>query len=611
MPVVWGGRGAPALLLGPLDHIHDVAIAVPSDEHPRADLECGWHGDLDEVDHLRTEFVLLAAPTVRRAIARYGELVRDRAGTRRNGTAKDPAVRGLSYWTDNGADYYYRSAEGMTYPETLAAAVDGLERNGLPVHAVQLDSWWYPHSTLRELGEGAPIVPPTGAMTWDPRDDALPGGFPAVREAVGGRPLVLHSRHLDQASPYFAEGGFVPLAEPAEDEAGRDAGATTVDSMSGASFLAPADGDLLDAWMEQAATWGACTYEQDWLVEIFLYSAGLRSRPGLADAWLSGMDESAARRGLTLQLCMATPANFLHTAAMTQVSSIRTSMDFRYFADRQSNWGWFLHVNALARALGLASSKDVFVTTGDDLAVVEAMLAAMSCGPVGIGDAIGATDRDLVLRTCREDGVLVQPDAPMAAWSDSFFGQPMGSLSPMVGETYTDHPVGRWHYVAAMAADPAARTAVRVPLAELDGPTAERHVARRDRDGELVHLDADGGLDLTPGHDALDLWVVAPALLGGRLALFGDVGRFASVGERRIGRVVERDGTLSFLVLGVPRSTVAVEGWSDAPVAVGRFLPGATDDVEVARDERTGAWRAAIEVGPHGWSRVSVRMLAR
>jgi hypothetical protein len=306
---------------------------------------------------------------------------------------------------------------------------------------------------------------------------------------------------------------------------------------------------------------------------------------------------------------MATPANFLHTAAMTQVSSIRTSMDFRYFADRQSNWGWFLHVNALARALGLATSKDVFVTTGDDLAVVEAMLAAMSCGPVGIGDAIGATDRDLVLRTCREDGVLVQPDAPMAAWNHSFFGQPMGSAAPMVGETYTDHPAGRWHYVAAVAADPAARTAVRVPLAELDGPTAARHVARRDRDGELVHLDADGGLDLTPGDDALDLWAVAPALAGGRLAVFGDIGKFASMGERRIGRVVERDGAVSFLVLGVAGSTVAVDGWSEGPVAVGRFVPGRSDDVDVDRVEGTGAWRAAVEVGPHGWTRATVRML--
>ena len=34
--------------------------------------------------------------------------------------------------------------------------------------------------------------------------------------------------------------------------------------------------------MEQAAAWGAVTYEQDWLVESFLGVRGLREAPGRA-----------------------------------------------------------------------------------------------------------------------------------------------------------------------------------------------------------------------------------------------------------------------------------------------------------------------------------------
>jgi hypothetical protein len=606
MPLLWSAPGGPALLLGPLGSFHEAAIAVPTDEHRRDDVRCGWHGDLDEVEDLESEFVVLVDTDVRTAIDRYGQLVRRRSGTQRGGPAADPAVRGLSYWTDNGAEYYYRTAPERTYPETVADAVSALEADGLCVHAVQLDSWWYPHSTLRGIGEGAEVVPPTGAMTWDPRDDALPGGFAAIRQAVGGRPFVLHSRHLDRSSPYFADGGFAPLADAVD--ADPDGGA--VDSMSGDSFVHPADPDLLDAWMEQAASWGACTYEQDWMVETFLYSAGLRRRAGRADDWLAGMDASAARRGLTLQLCMATPANLLHTSAMTQVSSVRTSMDFRYLGDRQANWGWFLHVNALARALGLATSKDVFVTTGDEHAAVEAMLAAMSCGPVGIGDPIGATDRELVLRTCREDGVLVQPDVPMAAWTPSFLDEPMGPGAPLVGEAWTDHPAGRWHYVAAMAADPGAHGDLAFDVAHLDGPTEACHVARRDRTGEVVGLDgATRSLQLRPGADGLDLWVVAPALAGGRLALFGDVARFAAAGDRRIGRVVERDGTVSFLVLGVPGTTVDVHGWADGPVAARSFVPDDARELPVEPAGDAGTWQAAVEVGPHGWTRTSIRML--
>ena len=165
LPLAWAAPDGPAVLVGPLGSFHEAAIAVPTDEHPRDDVRCGWHGDLDEADDLETEFAVLAASSVRAAIERYGRMVRERAGTQRAGLAADPAVRGLSYWTDNGAEYYYRTAAGRTYPETVADAVDALEADGLPIHAVQLDSWWYPHSTLRGIGEGAEIVPPTGAMT--------------------------------------------------------------------------------------------------------------------------------------------------------------------------------------------------------------------------------------------------------------------------------------------------------------------------------------------------------------------------------------------------------------------------------------------------------------
>lgn len=576
MPVLWGGADLPTLLVGPVDHPHESIIAVPSDDWPRDDLLAGWHGDLDEIDELDSEFIVLVAEDPRSALARYGRMVRARCGATVAARATDPAVQGLSYWTDNGAEYYYRAAPGRSYPETIGAAVESLAAEGLPMHAVQLDSWFYPHETPRDIGEGAPIVPPSGAMTWDPRDDALPGGFAAVSAATDGLPMVVHSRHLAAVSPYFSRDGFAAYVDPESGHAH------------------PEGDDLLDAWMEQAAGWGVCTYEQDWLVEIFLTVRGVRERPGRADAWLAGMDRAAARRGLTLQLCMATPANLLYATRMGRVSSVRTSMDYRYLADRQGNWGWFLHVNALARALGLATSKDVFVTAGDEWAVVETCLAALSCGPVGIGDPIGATDRDLVLRTCREDGVLVAPDVAVAAWGRSFFDQPMGSNAPLVGECWSDHPAGRWHYVMACAV-PEASGSIEVGLADLDGAIGP-HLARRDRDATLCRLDDAASITLQPAADGLDLWVVAPLLADGRCAVFGDTSKFAAAGNRRVGRISQRAGEVSFAVYGVAGSTVTLDGWGLAP-------SGAT---AAAGD---GSWRHEVEVGPHGWTRVAIPTL--
>ena len=151
---------------------------------------------------------------------------------------------------------------------------------------------------------------------------------------------------------------------------------------------------------------------------------------------------------------MATPADFLQTVTLRQLTSIRTSGDYRYLFDNGLNWVWFLHVNALARALGLNAFKDVFISdrAAEPYAEVEALLAALSAGPVGIGDAIGAADRELVMRTCREDGVLVKPDVPLAAIDRCFLRH--GHLTPslLVGETYSGHAAQRWHYVVTLHA---------------------------------------------------------------------------------------------------------------------------------------------------------------
>jgi len=214
---------------------------------------------------------------------------------------------------------------------------------------------------------------------------------------------------------------------------------------------------------------------------------------------------------------------------------------------------------------------------------------------VGVGDPIGAINRDLVARCCREDGILVQPDVAVAALARSFFAEPMGSGVPLAGECWSDHPAGRWHYVVGCAV-PQASGRLDVRLDELDDP-AGAHLARRDLDGTLVRLEDRGDtVALDPADGILDLWVVAPLLLDGSCAVFGDVSKFASAGCRRVGEITEHCDEVSLLVLGVAGSDVVVSGWGVAP--------------EGARaDEASGAWEAVVRVGPNGWTRLSIRKL--
>jgi hypothetical protein len=426
-PLLFIAPDGRTLMLAPLDGFHEQVIAVPRDrDHVSAGVRFGWHGDLDQIPAgFASEMALWGGHSPRQVLDRWAGLLRERNGTQRPTRYADDGVGKLSYWTDNGAAYYYRTEPECDYLGTLDRVVAHLRAQSVPVRALQIDSWFYPHQHLRPVSpEGAPIVPPSGLIKWEPREDLFPEGFRELRSRTGGLPLTFHSRHFSAQSPYF------------------DRHSAWKDS----EYAHPSETGLYRLLMTQAANWGAITYEQDWMVESFLGVRGLREAPGRARAWQEALDAAAGENGLTLQWCMATPADFMQTVSLRHVTSIRTSGDYRYLFDNGLNWVWFLHTNALARALGLNPYKDVFLSydktaegDGEPYAEIEALLSALSAGPVGIGDRIGCTNRPVVMRTCRQDGVLIKPDVPIAAIDRCFRANAFLERSALVGETYSEH----------------------------------------------------------------------------------------------------------------------------------------------------------------------------
>ena len=518
------------LLLAPLDHFHEQIIAVPRDGESLDDgIRCGWHGDLAEAPAgFATELAVWAADGPRAALETWVGWLRQRHATERPSRYADVGLARLSYWTDNGAHYYYRTEPEADYTTTLARAVDDCEARGIPIAMVQLDSWFYPHEHLRPVSaDGAPIVPPSGMLCWEPREDLFPDGFGDLQRRLGNRPLAFHSRHFARRSPYFDH-------PPAPDTDGHSG--TAYAAWVDGDYAHPRDGALFDRLLGSAAAWGAVTYEQDWMVESFLGVRGLRAAPGRARDWQEQLDRAAAAHGLTLQWCMSTPADFLQTLTLRRLTSIRTSGDYRYLFDNGLNWVWFLHTNALARALGLNAFKDVFLSDRDaePYAEIEALLAALSTGPVGIGDRIGRADRTLVLRTCREDGVLVKPDAPLAALDGCFRHPAYRGQRLLIGETHSTHAAGRWVYVVALHASHArAPIGEPVGLAQLGAQRPAGAVLAYDwRSGRWTRLEPDGGWDVQLAWQDWDYRVLCPLLPGDR-ALFGDVGKYATVGDRR------------------------------------------------------------------------------
>ncbi len=586
----------PSLMLAPLDAFHEQVVAVPRRDEADLGVRCGWHGDLNQVPAgFHTDLACFAGQGPRQVLEEWAGILLRRHGTRRPSRYADDGVGRLSYWTDNGSAYWYRSEPDLDVPTTLERTVAKLREERVPIHAVQLDSWFYPHEKLRPLNpDWGMDVPPTGMLRWEPREDLLPDGVDDLRQRMGDPPLILHSRHFSSQSPYFEE----------------------TEAWIDAERGHPKDTAFYERFLAQTVGWGAITYEQDWLIECFLGVRGLREAPGRARAWQEGIDAAARRHGRTLQWCMASPADFMQTVTLDRVTSIRTSGDYRYIIGSGALWAWFFYTNALARALGLTPYKDVFFSCsegegwdGDPHCECEALVAALSSGPVGIGDRLGRTDRALVMRTCREDGLLVKPDVPVAALETCYHGHPNVEPVPLVGEAHTRHPAGLWHYVVAIHVwrgdEPIAYRFHPRDLGTLrpEGPVlaydfrrarAERVEASDDAPSWEVELEPLGW----------DYRILCP-ILPGEITVVGDVSRFVSAGDARLRGVRASESGVAFEALGSPGECFELTGWSARPPRAARVLgPAGAGPVEV--HYRDGLFRIPIALGDRGWVRVEV-----
>jgi len=103
---------------------------------------------------------------------------------------------------------------------------------------------------------------------------------------------------------------------------------------------------------------------------------------------------------------------------------------------------------------------------------------------VGIGDRVGRTETDLLWRCCRRDGVIVKPDAPIAALDRCFRAHVLLEPVPLLAATHSQHTAGRWVY------------AVSLHASNHDGPLRFRFEtsvgATREKQFLLVSASADG-----------------------------------------------------------------------------------------------------------------------
>lgn len=448
----------------------------------------------------------------------------------------DVVLKYLGYWTDNGATYYYNYDPEKGYAGTLQALVQRYREEQIPIRYLQLDSWWYSKSTtgahgkpgkakkVEKLPEGA-WNRYGGTLEYQAHKDLFPDGLAAFQKSIG-LPLVTHGRWIDPASSYH--------------ERYKISGVAAVDPK----------------WWDDTADYlkssGVITYEQDWCDRIFTYSPEFSSRVGVGEAFLDNMARACKERGMTLQYCMAYACYYMQGARYDNLTTVRTCTD-RFNPNR---WNDFLYVSRLASALGQWPWSDVYNSTETD----NVLLSTLSAGAVGIGDALGHETKTNLLRSVREDGVIVKPDAPIVPLDRCYLTDTQHRDAPLTSSTYTEHAGLRTAYVFSFVRPKSAPGEIRFAPAEL-GFSEPVYVHDCFR-GAARRLEANQTFAAPLAQGGTAFYVVSSVGKSG-IAFLGDKDKFVSTGKQRIATAHDEIGKLTATLLFAEREkAVTLHGYS-------------------------------------------------
>jgi hypothetical protein len=367
---------------------------------------------LPESYEAKTILVVNKRPSIQASVEQWGKMLRNEhmGSPHRRIHDLDYTTKFLGYSTDNGAYYYYNKEQDHPFThnmeETMTCVSQYAKALGIPYRYWLLDSWWYYKSNdkIRAVTD------------WTPRPDVFPHGLHALYNTT--RLFVqAHNRMWARDNVYVDEYTFVKsdsraLSLPTEYRFWRDL-------------------------FQNATDWGLVVYEQDWLNIQFERQSQAFTNATLMRHWLLQMGRAAQDSGIAIQYCMPLARHILQSVEIPAVTQVRASGDYYPRVDFQWNIGI---TSLLYKALDLRPSKDSAWSISEQpgnpydgakeaFPEFQAMILAMSTGPVAFSDKIEYSNTTLILRTCRQDGVLLQPSQPLIPIHDWFYQQTQATPS--------------------------------------------------------------------------------------------------------------------------------------------------------------------------------------
>lgn len=302
------------------------------------------------------------------------------------------------------------------------------------IRGVQLDGWWmeqlalWPDPTLFPSGWESFIQNLSQAVAGQP--SAFSSSTP-----LAPPPLLLYKAFFAEDYDLFAALQIQPQQSP-----------------QGCYYPAAADAErFFTALFQQGQALGMTAYETDFMSDHLLPTPGLAGSVDGLPLYLGGLDRAGAALAIPMQWCMPTAGIVLFAANLSAVTNLRASVDYACEGPLNFSTTWAPNYMTMIPSLlfwaaDVAPSKDIFLTHSQQPGgapscgstdfhaqpnvELDAILAVLSTGPVGIGDGAGYTNITLLNSTCAADGLILKPDKPITALDSVFVpaspGQPHG-----------------------------------------------------------------------------------------------------------------------------------------------------------------------------------------
>ena len=610
-----------------------------NNKSPPAFLRFGLMGTASSVPAGTTTQVLFRASEdgngMAEAMLGLGDALLRRGGRKRARAAANANAQIARLGYSSVGHYFYGLAVNKSAADTLLAvhaAAQAATPAPLRFGWFLIDSWWYREAAV-PLPDGGSAPGFGGTWRWDDaiaRDGgegggaaAFPAGLADFAARLGGLPLAMH---MGKWTGGAAAAGAPPYATQAPLNASWN---WVVEDAASLPVGATAFWDWLFRGM---AAVGLRVYKLDHTQTQMPAMEATMRHLGVTAAWLRAMADAAARHGVDKQYGGHLSSAFLHSTTLPNALTARVSDDYipglnrstdactagagtraiaargNVLLARQTLYPW---------AMGIRPYKDAFMSGSQQrwnrttcfiagkagpgtigytkpewwglqerYPELQAVVSAVTAGPVASADGVGDFDAALLGRLVRADGVLLKPDRPAwvldSWWAAAAFGaaalgsSSIGDAPGEVSQTSVSLDGLTWRIVLGVGLE---RAQTFTSADVVDG--AGRHTtaplaaawawSRHSGDlfgtappRALVPVGGAGGAPLSlplPASPSADdwgqytLWHVAPLSCGGAgWALLGELEKIIPVSAQRVTAISTECGGDG----GVGGSTMAV-----------------------------------------------------